>query len=849
MKLLKIILLTLLSLILLLFIIAAIAIPVLQRQSYPQTDGEISLPGLDGRVDVYRDSFGIPHIYATTQHDLFMAQGYVQAQDRFWQMDFWRHQAVGRLSELLGENTLETDQYLQTLGWERVAQQELELMDADSLSILQAFADGVNAYMTERSSTQLSFEYAFLPIINPGYHPAPWEPLHTLAWPKAMAWDLRGNMETELDRAMLLKTLTPEQVGFLYPEYDFENRPIMVPNPHLTGGARNPLETDPALAGGIYLLLSAVRAQTAALDSLRGGGFDSIGSNSWVIGGDLTDTGMPLLANDPHLGAQLPSIWYEVGLHCTPKSDACPYDVTGFAFSSVPGVIIGHNDQIVWSMTNVGPDVMDLYIEKINPDNPNQYEVNSEWVDMELVPVTIHVAGGDDVQMIVRYTRHGPILSDVSLSDFSADAGIELPENYAIALRWTALEPGFTFRSILAFNSAQNWEEFREAVRDFAVPAQNLVYADVDGNIGYQTPGWMPIRSPNHDGMLPVPGWTDDYEWQGYVKFEDLPFAFNPPEGYIVTANNAVVGPEYPYTLSREWDYGYRAQTILDDILNAPFDQQLQIAAQGKPGPIDIAYIQKMQGNNRDMNAERLVPILMDIPLSNEDLVVARGILDGWDYQAHMDSAPAALFEVFWKNLLASTFHDDLSEFYWPGGSSYWFEIVGYMVEDPSQPWWDDQTTAEVEDRDLIFARAFGAAVEELEELQGKDPARWNWGDLHVLNHTHGVMNNFPLINSLFNRGPYRSSGGSGIVNATGWSATQEENIYNIRTVPSMRMIVDLSDLQNSLSIHLTGQSGHPGSPHYTDMTDLWRMIQYHPMLWDRDAIEAGAEGHLVLVP
>jgi penicillin amidase len=536
------------------------------------------------------------------------------------------------------------------------------------------------------------------------------------------------------------------------------------------------------------------------------------------------------------LGAQLPSIWYEIGLHCSPKSDACPYNVEGFAFASDPGIVIGHNDRIAWGFTNVGPDVMDLYIEKINPANPNQYEVNGEWVNMELVPVTIKVAGGDDVQMTVRYTRHGPIMSDISLQDFTADAGIELPENYAIALRWTALEPGFTFRALWKFNRAENWEEFREAAAEFAVPAQNLVYADVDGNIGYQTPGWMPIRNPGHDGMLPVPGWTDDYEWQGYVAFEDMPFIFNPPEGYIVTANNAVVGPEYPYTLSREWDYGYRAQTILDDILNPP-------------GLIDIAYIQKMHGNNRDMNAEKLVPLLLEVSLSDQNLTDARAILENWDYQADMDSAPAALFEVFWKNLLAATFHDDLPEFYWPGGGGYWFTIVGTMAEDPNHSWWDDQTTAEVENRDLIFARAFGAAVAELEDLQGNDSARWNWGGLHTITHEHDVMNSFPLINSLFNRGPYNASGGSSIVNATGWSALAEGNPYAIRNVPSMRMIVDLSNLQNSLTIHLTGQSGHPGSPHYTDMTDLWRMIEYHPMLWEREAVEADAEAHLVLMP
>ncbi len=835
MKFLKRLLYVFLTLLILLAIAGVIIVPVLQRQSLPQTDGEITLSGLDGPVDVYRDSFGIPHIYATTDHDLFMAQGYVQAQDRFWQMDFWRHQAVGRLSELLGENTLETDKYLQTLGWERVAQEELNQLDDTTLAALEAFSEGVNAYLSERSSTQMSYEYVFLPIINPNYHPAPWRPLDTLAWPKAMAWDLRGNMESELDRAMLLKTLTQEQVDFLFPEYDFENRPLIVPNPHLTGASTSS-ETYPTLAGSLFPIFNTLRADTAALDTWRGGGFDGIGSNSWVIGGDLTDTGMPLLANDPHLGAQLPSIWYEVGLHCAPKTDACPYDLDGFAFSASPGIVIGHNDRIAWGFTNVGPDVMDLYIEKINPADPNQYEVNGEWVDMELVPVTLEVAGGDPVEMTVRYTRHGPIMTDVSLTDFATDAGIDLPNNYALSLRWTALEPGFTYSAILGFNRAQNWEEFRRAASVFAVPAQNLVFADIEGNIGYQTPGWMPIRNEGHDGMLPVPGWTDDYEWQGYVQFEDLPFAFNPPEGYIITANNAVVGPEYPYTLSKEWDAGQRAQTIFDDIQNAP-------------GKIDIAYIQKMHGNNRDLNAEKLVPILLKVSLSDAKLTDARALLDGWDYQAHMDSAPAALFEVFWKNLLALTFRDDLPEFYWPWGGGDWFTIVGNMAEDPTHPWWDDKATAEVEDRDLMFARAFGAAVTELEGLQGNDSAKWNWGDLHVLVHTHPVMDSFPLINSLFNRGPYPSSGGSSIVNATGWSAAREEDTYNVRNVPSMRMIVDLSNLQNSLTIHLTGESGHPGSPHYADMTDLWRMIQYHPMLWDRQAVEADAEGHLVLKP
>ncbi len=834
MKLLKRILLGLLGLIVTLVIVLAIALPILQRRSYPQVDGGLTLPGLDAPVEVYRDEFGIPQIYASTQHDLFMAQGFVQAQDRFWQMDFWRHQAVGRLSELLGENTLEIDQYLQTLGWERVAMAEWELLDPDSRAILQAFTDGVNAYMGTHTGSELSYEYSFLPIINPGYEPAPWQPHESLAWGKAMAWDLRGNMGTEIDRALLLAELTPEEVALLFPAYDFVNRPVIVNDPHLTGNAAPPSGSG-LIPPGSLPPLARVRSGFDLLDSLRDAGLEGIGSNSWVIGGDLTATGKPLLANDPHLGAQLPSIWYEVGLHCVPKSADCLYEVTGFAFSAAPGVIIGHNDQVAWGFTNLGPDVMDLYIEKINPDNPNQYEVNGEWVEMELVPVTLKVAGGDDVDMTVRYTRHGPILSDVSLEDFGAEAGIDLPENFAISLRWTALEPGYILRAVWKLNRAQNWDSFRDAAADFNVPSQNLVYADVDGNIGYQTPGWIPIRQPGHDGMLPVPGWTDEFEWQGYIPFNELPFAFNPPEGYIVTANNAVVGPEYPYTLSLEWDYGYRAQSIVDAITSAP-------------GPIDSAYIQQMQANNRDMNAERLMPFLLAVPLSDEHLEETRAILADWDFQADMDSAPAALFEVFWKNLLHLSFGDNLPDYYQPWGGNTWFEVTGKLVDDPGHPWWDDVNTAATEDRDAMFALAFAAAVTELEDRLGDDPAAWAWGDLHTLTLEHDVMSSFPGISALFNRGPFRAGGGSSIVNATGWSANGDTP-YIIGSVPSMRMIIDLGNLQNSLTIHLTGQSGHAGHPHYADMTDLWRLIEYHVMHWELSAVEAAAESHLTLTP
>ena len=533
----------------------------------------------------------------------------------------------------------------------------------------------------------------------------------------------------------------------------------------------------------------------------------------------------------------MPAIWYEVGLHCTQRTAECPYQVTGFSFAGVPGVIIGHNENIAWGFTNVGPDVQDLYIEKINPQNPNQYEVNGEWLDMELVDEEIKLPGGETKDLTVRYTRHGPIISDTTYleDDFAASAGIDLPANSALALRWTALEPYHIFRAIWRFNRAANWDDFREGTRDFAAPAQNLLYADVDGNIGYQMPGKIPIRAKG-DGSLPVPGWTDEYEWIGYIPFEELPYSFNPPEGYIVTANNAVVDADYPYLIATVFAHGYRAQRIVDMIQDAP-------------GLIDSDYIQKMQGDDMDLNAETLVPILLKTPVGIDNEVY-RQMLENWDYQVNMESSAAALFEVFWKNLLQITFQDELPEDSMPVGGSRWFEVFANLVEKPDDAWWDIPTTTPVENRDFIFSMAFTAAVEELKGTLGVNPEQWAWGDLHTLNLVNPSLGStgIPVIDLLFNRGGYRISGGTAIVNATSWSASSEEP-YVVRSLPSMRMIVDLSNLSNSLTMHTTGQSGHAYSDHYADMTEPWRNIQYHSMLWEPGQVEDEADEHLQLLP
>ncbi len=813
----------------------------LAQSSFPRTSGEVKLSGLNFPVDIYRDSYGIPNIYAQTTHDLFFAQGYVHAQDRFWQMDFWRHIGSGRISEMFGKSELDTDTFLRTLGWARVAQQELDAMPADEIALLQAYADGVNAYLAEHKGAALSLEYAILKLLTPGYSPEPWKPINTLTWPKAMAWDLGSSrMDYEVEHAVLLKTLTSDQMANLFPPYPSDH-PLVVPN-FSPSTPPSGLSIQPL---GVQVLVDlspafqSILSSMAKMEEVLGPSGSGIGSNNWVIGGNRTTTGKPLLANDMHLGEQMPSIWYEIGLHCTPTGANCPYNVTGYSFAGVPGVIVGHNDKIAWGFTNLGPDVLDLYIEKINPDNPNQYEVNGQWVDMTLVHETIQVAGSTPVDLTVRYTRHGPVIWDNPDDHKIAREkwGVDFPAEFAISMRWTALEPVNVISAFLALDHAQNWDEFRRAASSFAVPSQNMVFADIDGNIGYQTPGNIPVRLPDHSGNYPVPGWTDDYEWQGYIPFDQLPNAYNPPEGYIVSANNAVVGSGYVYNLTAE-DYGFRATRIVQLIEDAP-------------GPIDAAYIQKIHGDDYNASAAYMVPLLMQVPLQDELLIEMRDMLTGWDYQNQMDLAAPALYNAFWRAVLARTFHDELPQAYWPDGSDAWFEIMRRLVQTPDSTWWDDKNTPAVEKRDDILPLAFSDAVAELQQILGKDASHWAWGDLHTVtfhNQTLGISGIGP-IEAIFNRGPYRTSGGGSIVNATSWDASEPDSskAFQVLWLPSERMIVDMSNLAVSLSVNTTGESGHAFNHNYDDQIDLWRTIQYHPMLWDSQQVQAAAKVHLVL--
>jgi penicillin amidase len=630
------------------------------RGPLPQHDGEIAVEGLHDTVEVLRDEWGVPHIYAENMHDLFFAQGYTQAQDRWWQMELWRHIGSGRIGEITGrdDDVLEVDILIRTLGWRQVAEQEVDILDSESRMHLQAFADGVNAYIHSRSACDLALEYGLLRLAGKSIEVEPWTIADSLVWGKIIAWDLSPGGNVEETRSTVYELVGKEMADqWMTPPWPFGERPTIVQLDDL-GLAPSMVDNEADGNGGEPEEPLLADGDTRLDISLVFGRGRGIGSNNWVVSGNLTESGMPLLANDPHLGIQLPSIWYEIGLHCLPEGREEPFDVTGFTFSPIPGVVIGHNSHIAWGVTNTGPDVADLYRIRVSPENPLRYEWNGEWRDMTVREETIRFAGGDEEIVIqVRETPFGPIINDNELDEETGDV-ISLNTDDPLALQWTGLEPSVMPRAVLGINDAANWDEFRDALRYWEVPSQNFVYADTAGNIGYKMPGRIPIRAGNHTGLLPAPGWTDEFEWQGYVPFDLLPSVLNPQRGYIATANQAVVPPEYydllaqelgeglNYVFSCEHDYGYRAERIVE-LLEA-----------GTPHTIE-SY-QQMQGDNKSISAMEVMPYLATMEFDDAELAEARDWLLDWDYQFDAGSAQAALYAQFWARLMENLFNEQL---------------------------------------------------------------------------------------------------------------------------------------------------------------------------------------------
>ena len=865
-----------------LIIILVLAITFIRRP-LPERSGNVTLPGLAGKVTVLRNDQAVPQIYADDAADLFRVQGYVNAEDRFFEMDLRRHITAGRLSELVGEDAdaLHADKVVRTLGWRQVAQQELEQVSPSTRRYLEAYATGVNDYLRGRSASELSLSYTVLGRANPLQPIEQWTPVDSLAWLKAMAWDLRSNYDEELARARAYTTVGDvTRVEQLYPPYSYsEHQPIitgaagssasLIPKAGKTvstSSAKAPGKTtskagskagakatskskaaakptkDPLAAAlqsdAAQDVLESADKAIAAIPQLLGHG-DGVGSNSWVVGGDLTASGLPLLANDPHLKVSMPGVWTQIGLHCRTVSASCPFDVAGFGFAGMPGVVIGHNAEIAWGLTNLYPDVTDFYLERF--DASGKVERDGKFVPVTQRTEMISVAGKRQVPVVIRSTAHGPVISDV-LTEVAA-AGNTAPvvgekrnrdTTYAVSLAWTALKPGHAMDALLELDVAGNFDEFRAAVLKLDSPAQNVVYADVNGDIGYQAPGRIPVRGPGRpqsdkdvpsNGTWPHPGWDSAYDWKGYVPVKDLPWVKNPPEGFIVAANQAVTGPNGPVKITSDWDYGYRSQRIRD----------LLVAAKQAQRPLTVADMQSIQSDTQNGIAGLLVPLLLKVGIRDKDdnspLTVdekfaqdAVDLLKGWDYSQPTDSAAAAYFNVVWATILKLTFADELPDGFKPDGGDRWFEVIQTLLPEKKDRWWDDRTTTDVvESRDEVLRRSMISARLELTTKLGKDPKRWEWGRLHRLRLEQTPLGDpsvFGPIRKLYNRGPYLAPGGSSIVNAFSWDASSGN--FDVTSGPSMRMVVDLFSLDNSRWVNQTGISGHPGDAHYDDQLDTW---------------------------
>ena len=828
------------------------------RRSFPQTDGTLTVPGLTGAVEVVRDERGVPDIYADNVSDLFVALGYTHAQDRFYEMDFRRHVTSGRLSEMFGASQVDTDAFLRTMGWRRVAAEEYRMLSPQARETLTSYAQGVNQYLADKSSAEISLEYVVLGLQNPTYQIEKWDPVDSIAWLKALAWDLNGNYDQEIARVITAAKVGIPRTEQLFPPYPYERNGTIMSDADNRRLARSPqlqqaqaaAVTRPAAAAAFGRVL----ASSNALESVLGPKGEGIGSDSWVVSGELTESGEPLLANDPHLAPAMPSIWYQAGMHCRSITPDCRYDVSGWTMAGLPGVFIGHNADISWGFTNLGPDVSDLVLERTRRGS---YFVDGRRRPISVSTETIRVAGGQPVEIEVRSTAHGPILSDVvggggdSYRRVGRQAPVPAPgqsvkptpaprgKGYAVAMRWTALTPSPIYEAFEMINTARGWEEFREAAELLTVPAQNLVYADRAGNIGYQAPGAIPIRT-GYDGKWPVPGWDSAFDWSGYIPFAQLPSVRNPPAGWITTANQEVVPPDYPQIVQSDpYSYGARALRINTRLAELVEDGRGMT-------PADMNAIQNDAGNDL---AEFLVPRLLTFT-PDESATEALRLFDGWDYQQGVDSAAGAYFNAFYKNLLDRMFTDELgteSDVAANAGDRFW-EVIRTLWNKPGDPWWDDAATPQEEDRDQTVTQALDAAAAELTEEQGSDPGKWHWGALHLVearNATLGESGVAP-IEAIFNRGPLPVGGGGSIPLATGWLPTQG---YEVTWIPSMRQVVDWSDLDRSTWVNFTGNSGHAYNADYVDQFDAWAQGETYPWSFTRDAVVANATNTLTLQP
>lgn len=767
----------------------------MDRGNKPVINGELSVGGLQQEVEVLRDRWGIPHIYAQNAHDVFFAQGFIHAQERLFQMELNRRTAQGTLSEVFGELALETDRATRTFGFNRLGRIDWANADDEMKAVIVAYCEGVNAYLNWMGG-KLPVEFKLL-----GFRPKPWQPEDTTAFARVMMWQLSHAWHSEIVRLQIQEKVGAEHLADLEIHYP-EKSPITLPN----GIEFNRLGEDGRIVSAEGPFLK--RGQ---------------GSNSWVIGRGKSDDGHTYLFNDMHLALSIPGLWYQVHLN------GGDYHVTGVSLPGAPGVLVGHNEHIAWGMTLAFIDCEDLYLEQMDPLDETKYLFRGEWIQAEVIPETIPVKGKTEPHIEkVLVTRHGPIISDV----------VGQP-NIRLAVRSMALRPGKSLSAWLALDRAREWDDFVLAMRQIEAPQLNVCYADVHGNIGYWMTGRTPIRAQG-DGRLPVPGWHGEYEWVGEVPFEQMPHALNPEQGFVVHTNNKIVTDDYPYYLGNVWMNGSRARRITEVI------QSKEKLSREELCRLHVDY--------KSLPAKELAEKLQRFSMESRKAQQIQSLLNGWDGDLSPESRAGCVYEVarmaLVRNLLEPALGKDLTEQYLGKAFSpvlmtlheffgHDITLVLRMLDQPEN-WWVEQAGG----LQKWVEKSLVQAAEWLEKELGADSSGWKWGRIHGAVFPHPLGLQKPL-DQAYNRGPFPIGGDADTPCQTAYQPHQP--YHNNAWAPSFRQVVDLDDLTRSLTIAPPGQSGHVKDRHYDDLIQPWLEGQYHPQLWTREQVEKEAEGKLIL--
>jgi len=757
-------------------LVAFIGFTWFMNKSKPVIDGELAVTILDQDVTVTRDEKGVPHIFAKTDADLYRAQGYVQAQDRLFQMDLARRQASGRLSEIIGEATINTDKHFRTFSLRDAAEKSLAAYDDESKQVLEWYAEGVNAFIAQaKESNTLSYEFALL-----GYEPEEWTVVDSLTIGKYMAYDLGGNWNTLAFRHWALQNFDEEKAKELFIKYPENASAIIEAN------IQNPV---------------AVAGQFSA--EMLPNEFN--GSNNWVVSGDKTKSGTPILADDPHLGLSTPSIWYQMHLQ-SPQQN-----VSGVIFAGIPGIILGHNDEIAWGVTNVGPDVQDLYIEIPNPDNPTQFRYDGKWEQAEVRDESIKVKDGETVDFEVVVTRHGPIMTDLAFKDTEPTA--------QFSMQWTALQPTAELRAVLGFNKAKTWSDFEKALEDFKAPAQNFVFASKDGTIAYKANGQIPIRMQG-EGQLPVPGDSSDYGWEGFIPWDELPTLVNPKEGFIATANNQVIGEDYPYHITDFWAQPYRFERI-KEVLEAN-------------DAITVEDMMALQMDQHNLYAREFLPdLLTSIKEKDQDGKYAEimAMLEKWDMVDAKESGAPLVFHTLMIKLQEVLFKDQMPEDMYGimyGKFNITDQLLRTAYSGEKSIWIEEQGGI-----DETIYKAFELTIAQLEDQFGKNSSKWQWGDYHQLTFDHTLGSASPILAAYFNAKKVPIGGSKVTV-----QAADNDLAGNVDHGASWRFVVDVGDLSSAYHIVGPGQSGHVKSDWYQDQVLDWANGDYHQTFIKQEEIK-----------